>query len=389
MATPKSDARSGAPLLFSSGGASYELESSLGRGPFGEQLLLAVRRVPARAPERVMLKALPLGPAAAAPRQTLARARMEEEVRLGAYLHHPGIARVHGLHETPDALYLEVEHVPGFNLDDVAFLSLARQRFCSESFVVHVGLHVAEALAFAHARTDERGAPLAIVHRDLNPQRIRVSPQGEVKLTGFEVAASGLPGRVPSSITRPQGAAFYCAPEVLFDEAVDARADLFSLGLVLLELATGLHLYSLPRARMHELEERLTDKGHARVHRAIAVAMDAGLVVDDFEFTAIHAAAYQPEDLEQLVARLSPPLRALLHRLLQREPADRYATAEAVVAVLRAWRDTLPLYGSEDAAEEIHQALVGAGRELAESELRSVAPLQHHALRRGTRRIHS
>jgi serine/threonine-protein kinase len=363
----------------------YTLERALGRGPHGEQRLLASRLEPSCSPLHVLLKALPSGAEAERSLRLMkARARLEEEVRLGAYLRHPGIARVHGRHETADALYVETEHVAGYTLDDVVFLSLACGHSFSESFLLHVGMQAARALAFAHARSDERGLPLGLVHRDLNPQSIRLGLEGEVKLTDWGDAASNLRGRVPSSLTRQHGEAFYAAPEVLFAEAVDARADLFSLGLVLLEVATGLHLYNLPHVLESELEARLTGEGEARVHRSLVTAMEAGLCVDDYESTALHAAAYQPEDLDLLTARLPAPLRAILHLLLQREPSARYATADELEAALRSRLDALGPYAGGAAAHELQETLTRAGRRLMEFERSVAAPLSDSALRART-----
>ncbi|WP_324291349.1 protein kinase domain-containing protein [Corallococcus sp. bb12-1] len=104
-------------------------------------------------------------------------------------------------------------------------------------------VEVAAALDCAHTRTDEAGLPLGIVNRDVNPGHIRLGPRGEVRMTDFGVALSRLTGRVATSFPRPQGEVLYVAPEALMGDAVDARADLFSLGLTLLEFVTGRHLY--------------------------------------------------------------------------------------------------------------------------------------------------
>ena len=67
----------------------------------------------------------------------------------------------------------------------------------------------------------------------MNPARIRLNPHGQVKLTDFGVALSRLVGRLATSLPRPQGEVLYAAPEMLLGEVVDARADLFSLGLTI------------------------------------------------------------------------------------------------------------------------------------------------------------
>ena len=342
-------------VLFKTGSRSFELVRVLRRSSHGEQQFIALRRQPGREPVPVFLQALPLR-GRAVPLLRDPRARMQETVALAHLLQHPRIARLHGAHEAADTLYLEWEHVPGYTLDDVALLPLVYVHAYSESFLLHVGLQLASLLAFLHGHADARGLPLGFVHRDLHPQGLRFGPDGALALTDLGDAFSRLPGRVPSSITRPRGEAFYGAPEVLFGEAADARSDLFSLGLILLELATSLHLYSLPR----DLEARLTDADAQRVLQGMMVAAQAGRCTGEYSGIVTHAAAYRPEDLESLMFQRSPALRAILHRLLRRERSERYATAEALEADLRARATALGGdYTGLDAAEEFRTALAG------------------------------
>jgi serine/threonine-protein kinase len=340
----------------------YERVNELLPGPHGERVLLARRLAPGQPPVHVLLKELAIPPADSVS-VAIERAcrRLEEEVRLGRYLQHPGIARVHALHPRPDSLIVELEYVPGTSLDEAISLALARQRHYPEPFVLYVGLRMAAVLAYAHVLVDEQGRPLNIVHRDLQPERIRITPGGEVKLGDFGVACSLLPGRLPTSVTRPHGQALYAAPEVLFGEKVDARADLFSLGLVLLELGTGFHLYDLPHLKESELSARLTDSATRRVARAGMAAMEADLPFDQYERAALHAAVFEPKDVEFLSARLTPPLRAVLLRLLCRDRDARYPSAEALEADLRKLADAAGPYGAGDAAAELERVRHEAG----------------------------
>lgn len=342
----------------------FEYVKELPPGPHGERVLVARRHVPGAAPVRVILKELALPVGNAPESLKLARHRLEEEVRLARYLQHPGIARVHGLHARPDALLVEVEYVPGISLDEALTLALTRGQHHSASFLLYVGARVAAALAYAHARTDERGEALGIVHRDIHPERIRITPDGVVKVVDFGIACSRLAGRLATSVTRPHGQALFAAPEVLFGEPVDGRADLFSLGLVLLELGTGLHLYDLPDLKQSELEKRLTARGAERVARTGIAAMDAGLPFDDYERAALHAAVFQPKDVERLSSRLAPPLRTILPRLLRVKPDDRYQSAEALEADLLKELSESGAYGETEAVAELEQARRAAGARL-------------------------
>ncbi|NMO21376.1 serine/threonine protein kinase [Pyxidicoccus fallax] len=365
------DAGSEGDVLLREGDSVVRFTRDLGEDARGVSLLLA-RRIHGDIDEPRLLKWLVLPDETPLPPEVeRARRRLEESVRLASHLQHPAIARVYGLHAVPGALFAELEYVPGLSLDDLVTVALARGRALPEEFIVHVGIHVAEALAHAHACVDARGVPLGIIHRDLHPGRVRVRPDGEVKLTDFGLAWSRLPDRKGTSIPHPRGAPFFAAPEALFLEDMDARADLFSLGAVLLELATGRNLYNRPDVLESRLRKRLKKQERARIARGLAAATSAGLSLGSYPHVALQAATFQPDDVERLAADLSPPLRDVLQKLLHPDAAGRYATADALVAELRALREARGAYSRGDAAQAVRRALAGAGRRLIDFELRS------------------
>src|SRR5262249_22625877 len=104
--------------------------------------------------------------------------------------------------------------------------------------VAHIGAEACKALDYAHRRADAAGRPLGIVHRDVTPKNVLLSYAGEVKLTDFGVASLGADAAVGV-----RGTPAYMSPEQARAEAVDGRSDLFSLGLVLAEAATGERVY--------------------------------------------------------------------------------------------------------------------------------------------------
>ncbi|MBZ4374963.1 serine/threonine-protein kinase [Corallococcus sp. AS-1-6] len=347
-------------VLFTQGDTTYEFYRDLGMGRVGERVLLAQVRTPRGLGPSVVLKCLPRPDTAQeAERFQRARARLEEEVRLAAYLQHPRIARVHGLVELTHGLCVVTEHLEGLTLNTLLSVAQARGRYFSESFLLHVGAEVAAALEHAHTRTDEAGAPLGIVHRDVNPGRVRLGPRGEVRLTDFGIALSRLTGRVATSFPRAQGEVLYAAPESLLGEAVDARTDLFSLGLMLLEFATGRHLYDPGHLLAEELEARLSKEEQEKVLAASVASL--GLDLPPFAEDALRCAmAFRSEDVERAAEGLSVPLRDILHTLLRHAPSERFATAAELERVMRARQARLPPYSGEDAVKEVQQALAEA-----------------------------
>jgi serine/threonine-protein kinase len=165
-----------------------------------------------------------------------------QEAQMASALHHAGIVHVFGLDLIEGRYAIAMELVHGKSLRAV----LDRCREMNVRFglprAVHVAHEVARALAYAHRPVAEGGAA-GLVHRDVSPHNVLVSFEGEVKLTDFGIArapgAGGLTG--PGTL---KGKIGYMAPEQARSAPVDARADLFALGVVLWELCTGQRLFA-------------------------------------------------------------------------------------------------------------------------------------------------
>jgi eukaryotic-like serine/threonine-protein kinase len=160
--------------------------------------------------------------------------RFEREARTIAGLNHPNICTVYEIDEHEGSAFIVMERVEGANLKH----HMARQALATPE-VIDIALQITQALEAAHAA--------GIVHRDIKPGNIIVSSTGQVKVLDFGLARRFL---TPDSgeqvlggstvIGRPQGTANYMAPErILQDMPPDPRSDLFSLGVVIYEMATG------------------------------------------------------------------------------------------------------------------------------------------------------
>ena len=162
------------------------------------------------------------------------RERLRREARAAASLHHPGIATVFALEEIDDHLYIAGEYVPGETLrDELARgpLTLAR--------ALETMLAIARALAVAH----ERG----VIHRDLKPENLMRTPAGEMKILDFGLARIHDAVSTDATLSADGsvlGTPAYMSPEQIRGAAVDARADLFALGVVLYELVTGVNPFA-------------------------------------------------------------------------------------------------------------------------------------------------
>jgi predicted ATPase len=209
---------------------SYEIVASLGAGGMGE----VYRAKDLRLGRDVALKVLPADLATDASRL----ARFEHEARTVAALNHPGIVTLFSVEDVAGTRFLTMELVEGQGLDrHVAPGGLPIPR------VVELGIALAEALAAAH----EKG----VVHRDLKPANVMLTREGRVKVLDFGLAKlrapeSSDPLTEAATIAAPLSSAGqvlgtlpYMAPEQVRGEAVDHRTDVFALGIVLYELATG------------------------------------------------------------------------------------------------------------------------------------------------------
>jgi len=189
------------------------------------------------------------------------RERLRREARAAASLQHPGIATVFALEEIGDHLYIAGEYVPGETLRD----ELARGPL-TPARAVETMLAIARALAVAH----ERG----VIHRDLKPENLMRTPAGDMKILDFGLARVHDPVSTDATLSADGsvlGTPAYMSPEQIRGKTVDARADLFALGVVLYELLTGVnpfagHDSASTIARILEIApERLRQRAPANV----------------------------------------------------------------------------------------------------------------------------
>ncbi len=170
------------------------------------------------------------------------KALFQHEVALAMRLRHPNIVEVLDAGELDGLPFLIMPWLDGLDLRGVnASLAASRQRL-PVGVGCAIAAHVAAALAYAHAVTDERGLPLGVVHRDVSPHNVMLTRQGEVKVLDFGIAKTRL------TVTRTglvRGKAGYMAPEQLDGLDLDGRADLFALGVLLWEMLAGVRLFQL------------------------------------------------------------------------------------------------------------------------------------------------
>lgn len=157
------------------------------------------------------------------------------EARTGAVLNHPNIAGLYDLGKLDDHYFMAMEFVDGISVSDIMARATRLRKPVPLGAALRIGFGVADALHYAHHTLDEHGEPLRIIHHDITPQNIQVSFEGDVKLLDFGVSTRM--GRPVAGGRR--GKPGYMSPEALRKAPLDARSDLYSLGVVVYELTTG------------------------------------------------------------------------------------------------------------------------------------------------------
>ncbi|MEX1361613.1 MAG: protein kinase [Nannocystaceae bacterium] len=166
------------------------------------------------------------------------------EARLAAGLSHGNIAQVLDFGSEGDEHYLVLEYVHGRSVHEL-LREASKHGGLSLPCALTIVREVAAALHYAHDKAGPDGRPLGLVHRDVSPSNVLVSYDGEVKLVDFGIAKATAHTRVTQSGTI-KGKLAYMAPEQVRGEAIDRRADVFSLAVVAYELCTGRRCFMAP-----------------------------------------------------------------------------------------------------------------------------------------------
>lgn len=217
-----------------------------------------------------------------------------DEAKLVADLVHENIIQIYHLSQTSEGWHIVMEYVNGLSLHDFILGHSIMPQPLPPKLAVFIASRIARGLAYAHARTSPDGEPLHIVHRDVCPNNVLITTEGLPKLGDFGIA------KAANTVTPERGLMgklYYMAPEQARKEAVDFRADIYSLGLVLFEL-----LAMRPARRFAD---------------------------EDCE-DVLHLAEDGKLNWGSLPGSTDPELRGILERMLANDPEDRYPSTDEV-----------------------------------------------------------
>src|SRR5579885_120269 len=221
--------------------------------------------------------------------------RFRREAQSAANLNHPNIVSVYDWGQEQGTYFIVMEYVEGRSLADI----LRTEGPLHPQRAAEVASDIAAALGFAHRN--------GVIHRDVKPGNVLISPTGQVKVADFGIARA-LGAGAEENLTQAgsvMGTATYFSPEQAQGHSLDPRSDLYSLGVVLYEMVTG---------RPPFTGESPVTIAYKHVQEPVAPPRSVNLDV--------------PPDLE-----------AIIMKLLRKHPADRYASAEDARADLRRFRE--------------------------------------------------
>jgi serine/threonine-protein kinase len=165
-----------------------------------------------------------------------------DEARLASRLHHPNVVAVLDVEELAGELRLVMDYVEGTALSDLIAKTQAREQHLPPRVALRVALDACHGLAAAHDLCDENGKSLGLVHRDISPHNILVGVDGSARLADFGIAKHA-EGAVSTTTGALKGKIGYMAPEYVEHGKLDARSDVFSLGVVIWEALANQKLF--------------------------------------------------------------------------------------------------------------------------------------------------
>ncbi|MGE0886378.1 MAG: protein kinase [Blastocatellales bacterium] len=278
----------------------YRITSELAHGGMGT----VYRGQHVHLPREIVVKSILLG-AYSPSAQSHLKARFRREAYIQSQLDHPNIVRVYEFFAAEDNYYLVMEYVPGMSLRDL----LARQGVPTPAQAVYLCKQALTALDYAHnyIYVDESDIRhTGIIHRDIKPANMLLDHKGKLKITDFgivKVMGEQHSGGMTQTGFHP-GTVEYMSPEQLLGLDIDVRSDLYSLGVTFYEMLTG----RLPFQRSATGSDWEVRKGHIEV---------------------------EPPPILSIRPDIPPTLAAIIMRMLQKNPNERFQTAAELMEALQ------------------------------------------------------
>jgi len=207
-----------------------------------------------------------------------------DEAHISMTLSHNNIVQVLDLGQAGGRYFLALELVDGWDLGRLLHRASLANIALPTSIALYVVSQVCRALEYAHSKTGENGRPLGIVHRDVSPQNVLISEQGEVKLADFGIAkAKRKRDQTDGGVVK--GKIAFMSPEQANGRDIDARSDVYAVGTLLYMLTTGQRPYDGPTdleilLRVQKGEYTPPEKVHKDLHPHVATVIGRAMAFD-------------------------------------------------------------------------------------------------------------
>ena len=219
-----------------------------------------------------------------------------DEAKLAALLHHENIIQIYDFGSMDEQYFIAMEYLFGKDLRTITRTARAKDLALGLENILYIISRICAGLDYSHNLRDLQGKPLNIIHRDINPQNILITYEGQVKIIDFGIAKAAS----HNTQTREnliKGKLAYMSPEQANGQKIDHRSDIFSTGIILYELLAARRMFS--GETMHVL-------------------------------SLVRDAEYDPP--EEVIPELPDKLNAILHQALAKDPDERYQSAGEMLA---------------------------------------------------------
>jgi serine/threonine protein kinase len=189
-----------------------------------------------------------------------------DEAKIAVQLSHVNICQTFDLGRVDSTYYIALEFIDGKDLYQLLVKCSEKDIAIPLDLIAFIGMEMSAGLHFAHTKSDNYGQPLNLIHRDVSPQNVLVSYDGEVKIVDFGIAKASKRSRETESGVI-KGKFFYMSPEQAWGDNIDSRTDIFSSGICLYEMITGEMLYHEEKALLLLDKVRKAEIPNMRVRR--------------------------------------------------------------------------------------------------------------------------
>ncbi|MCB9646523.1 MAG: protein kinase [Deltaproteobacteria bacterium] len=227
-----------------------------------------------------------------------------DEARLAARLNHPNCVQIYDLGRVKGVYYISMEYIFGETLWNLLTTVTKVKEPLPANHVAHIVASVCDGLHHAHELNDPQGRPFNLVHRDVSPQNVMISFEGQTKVLDFGIAKAET-GRAPTMAGIVKGKFSYMSPEQITGGQVDRRSDIYSLGIVMFECLASRRLY-----------------------RGDSPEEIAKLILE-----------HRAPRLRDVVPDIPGPLDEICARALSRHPSKRYQSAQQMGEAIRNYLD--------------------------------------------------